>query len=670
MKAWKHWWARQAWQANLLVVMLSLLVTAVVSELYWSAMVFHYRPLLNAQANSAAASLEIEAMLGKTTGVAVLLGLNEPLLKELALQQRPVNDPEALARLRVARLMLNAEGGAYVMNREGLVVGHETERESFSGKNFRFRPYWQHAMAGQENVYAAVGSVTGERGLFIAAPIRQDNTPYSPVIGVVVVKIIADSLDRKLGQFSGFGLLISPQGVVFATNEKDWLYCLAGEPGPERIERIRKLKQFGPSFDAGNEPQTLPFDIHADTVRIAGQHYGLAQSPLQWKDPGGSWTLLLLDNLDQRILLVERLAVGAGMGLVFLFLLLMTLRTLREGMAREEALQVMHRAAEQLSKEAELKSRQAEYSVTLQQARDVADLARTFFGQLARFLPVQQGSLYAVTGLPTEALKLTLVGVYGTEGAVVTEILGGEGLLGQCALELKPMVFALPPPGPWRVASGLGAAMPRALLIAPIMRNDKLLGVLELASLDAGLCRSLAAVQDLLPVLAMNLEILLAVQRTQQTLAEAQEQAQAFLQQREMSQEQERWLRAIFDKAPDGMLVVDEQGRIVLANQAMEQLFGYAAGSLTGLVVEALIPERFRERHVGLRQSFAREEGQRWMAAAGRAPIQARHHDGHEFPIAVSLASLPRMLLKGSTVCVLIRPVMPDGAAYLRPCPT
>ena len=61
---------------------------------------------------------------------------------------------------------------------------------------------------------------------------------------------------------------------------------------------------------------------------------------------------------------------------------------------------------------------------------------------------------------------------------------------------------------------------------------------------------------------------------------------------------------AFVDAIPDAVAIVDERGRIVLANAQIEELFGYAATELTGQPIEILIPERFRQNHPHHRKSF------------------------------------------------------------------
>ena len=91
----------------------------------------------------------------------------------------------------------------------------------------------------------------------------------------------------------------------------------------------------------------------------------------------------------------------------------------------------------------------------------------------------------------------------------------------------------------------------------------------------------------------------------------------------------------LFDSAPNGVMVVDGHGRIVLLNAQIKDKFGYAAEELVGKQVEVLIPERFRGEHVGLRQTFTLDPQARPMAE-GRDLFGLRK-DGAEFPVEIGL---------------------------------
>jgi PAS domain S-box-containing protein len=90
---------------------------------------------------------------------------------------------------------------------------------------------------------------------------------------------------------------------------------------------------------------------------------------------------------------------------------------------------------------------------------------------------------------------------------------------------------------------------------------------------------------------------------------------------------------------PDAAVVVDGDGRIVLANPSAAELFGYCPGDLAGRPIEVLVPERLRARHRAHRQGYAATPRARPMGAGQE--LTGRRQDGSEFPVDISLAPLP-----------------------------
>lgn len=91
----------------------------------------------------------------------------------------------------------------------------------------------------------------------------------------------------------------------------------------------------------------------------------------------------------------------------------------------------------------------------------------------------------------------------------------------------------------------------------------------------------------------------------------------------------------VVEAAPNPMVIIDLGGRIVLVNAEAERLFGYTRAELTGKSIEALVPERFRERHPALRLGFFAEPQSRPMGL-GR-DLYALRRDGSEFPVEIGL---------------------------------
>jgi PAS domain S-box-containing protein len=96
--------------------------------------------------------------------------------------------------------------------------------------------------------------------------------------------------------------------------------------------------------------------------------------------------------------------------------------------------------------------------------------------------------------------------------------------------------------------------------------------------------------------------------------------------------------RDLVESAPDASVIVDSAGRIVLVNAQTEKLFGYSRGELASAPVEMLLPERYRARHRQLRDAFVAAPQQRPMGAG--IDLYARHKQGWEFPVEVSLSPL------------------------------
>lgn len=96
--------------------------------------------------------------------------------------------------------------------------------------------------------------------------------------------------------------------------------------------------------------------------------------------------------------------------------------------------------------------------------------------------------------------------------------------------------------------------------------------------------------------------------------------------------------RHLLDAAPDAMVVVDANGRIVLVNAEAEKMFGWARSRLLGQPVESLMPARFRPRHVDHRTGYSAAPKLRGMGAG--MELAGLRADGSEFPVEISLSPI------------------------------
>lgn len=100
----------------------------------------------------------------------------------------------------------------------------------------------------------------------------------------------------------------------------------------------------------------------------------------------------------------------------------------------------------------------------------------------------------------------------------------------------------------------------------------------------------------------------------------------------------EERFRRLVESAPDAIVVIDEDSRIVLVNAQTEQCFGYAREELLGQHLSILIPERFRSRHVQLTADYFASPRVRQMGT--NLELFGCRKDGSEFPAEISLSPL------------------------------
>lgn len=500
------------WTDWALVLVATSLAAGVV---WWSDQQLRARQRLDLlQTESRRSSVEVMSatLNGDLMGAVSLLGLLDGNIKAESEKWVSGWDEAVVPVLATVGQAYGADG-VFVVGRDGKVASSwERAGPLMTGTEVRFRPYYQLAMKGQTSVYAAVSLVRGERSLFYSAPVFPNEMREPAGIGAVVARTSLARVDRLLARKFDAALLLSPQGIVFAASRPEWIGRLAGEPTAERLHAIRELKQFGAQFEK-EAPALLALDLTAGFKSLDGKRYGLAAAQVDWNDPSGEWTLVVLEDLSRTISWRDSATVALLAGGLALVLTRMLLLILRSRRAEQVAAVQLHRYAEQQQQRADFRQRLGELSLQMQAAGSLETLSLVFFRQAREMVGAVQGVLYVTQAALAEQGKLAVPGLWLAGFSACADlpppcIALGEGLLGQCATDGRAQLIDTPPEGLWNLRSGLGGARAGVLMLRPMLASGRLVGVLELGLLARPGADAAQQIDDLVQLLTSQLDSL------------------------------------------------------------------------------------------------------------------------------------------------------------------
>src|SRR5262245_20364859 len=115
----------------------------------------------------------------------------------------------------------------------------------------------------------------------------------------------------------------------------------------------------------------------------------------------------------------------------------------------------------------------------------------------------------------------------------------------------------------------------------------------------------------------------------------------------------EKRFQELLEAAPDAIMQVDQDGRIILLNRVTENMFGYSREELLGQPVEVLIPEELRGTHVMHRAHYRKHPMTRAMGSG--LSLEGQRKDGSRFPVEISLS--PVSSTEGFYITAIIRDI-------------
>jgi signal transduction histidine kinase/HAMP domain-containing protein/DNA-binding response OmpR family regulator len=217
-----------------------------------------------------------------------------------------------------------------------------------------------------------------------------------------------------------------------------------------------------------------------------------------------------------------------------------------------------------------LKTNLASISGMLQGQRDLAAVTQLIMSEVTPTVNAQYGAFFVAEPGAEGGTELVLAAAYGyrprgnANGAGSGRFMIGEGLVGQAALERKTIALSHLPDGYIQVGSGLGGAAPQGLLVMPVLFEDQVLGVIELASI-----RPFSDVnRDFLDRIAETIGVVLSTIRANMRTEELLTQSQGLTQE---LQKQSEELRNTNDELEEKARLLSEQNRdIEVKNEEIE----------------------------------------------------------------------------------------------------
>ncbi len=199
---------------------------------------------------------------------------------------------------------------SFLMDADGMTVASSNRKDpdSFVGKSYGFRPYFQEAAKGQPGRYFALGVTSGKRGFYAGYPVRNH---LGKVLGVVTMKKDIDEMENFFSKYP-FCFLISPDGIIFLSSTPAMVLKSFWPLDKAVRETLIASQQFG------NKPFDAVFKkaiADGTEVTLEGKDYFISRKMI---DSDG-WSIVLLTPTDH-IMLYRLIGILATISVSFLIM--------------------------------------------------------------------------------------------------------------------------------------------------------------------------------------------------------------------------------------------------------------------------------------------------------------------------------------------------------------
>ncbi|HWW13391.1 MAG TPA: HAMP domain-containing protein [Candidatus Dormibacteraeota bacterium] len=231
-----------------------------------------------------------------------------------------------------------------------------------------------------------------------------------------------------------------------------------------------------------------------------------------------------------------------------------------------------------------LKTNLARFTGMLQGQRDLTTVGRMLLSELTPLVNAQQGVIYQMGS--EESAEMVLLSAFAGDGedGHLRRLKLGEGLVGQCASEKRRMLISELPSNTISIRSGLFEAVPRNVIVLPVLFEDRVKAVIELASLSNFTTSHLAFLEQLTASIGIVLNSIEATMQTEGLLKQSQQLATELqMQQKELQQTNEQL-------AQKAQQLAEQNVEVERKNQEIEQ----ARGALEGKAKELALTSKYK----------------------------------------------------------------------------
>lgn len=239
-------------------------------------------------------------------------------IKDLIINPHDPDRVDAINRYLKAINQLLAASDIYVMLPDGMTIAASNydQEAPFVGQNFSYRPYFQDALSGGQGRFFALGTTSLKRGYYFGAPIR-----IGPDIkGVVVFKMDIDSIEHTWSSREYEIVVADPEGIIFMTGRRDWLFTAINPLTHERIARTELTRRYADAPLRELRINRAVTDQGHDLIEVPDPGGAREYLTVTEAMPEANWTVkVLLDTASARaqaMTMVTSLVLLVGLGMM------------------------------------------------------------------------------------------------------------------------------------------------------------------------------------------------------------------------------------------------------------------------------------------------------------------------------------------------------------------